>query len=293
MDLSSPFVSLAFGLVFFSTLFLIGIYVGSKQWNLRFESPSSPVPQAIQQLYPENGAPFFVGPVPWSRQGTAHIDRVTLQCRLKNCEPNGPAFRVTLPRLTTTEDAENWDPTQNSWHLSSQVDLRTGYPTLYPVATVLDIPQDTPSHVQYILDSHTGNESENVTGLKAMIQENNKPLDMGLTWSDPGAGPSGLNVTGDFAHSFVVVNQAKHTIFFAQRAVSATATRDRLVYWKLAPNSWTLFWPADRFWRSIQESKERYWNAATLPESVQNGNASAYIAETIMYDVLAAQAPIA
>ena len=166
-------------------------------------------------------------------------------------------------------------------YLSTQRDFRTNYPFTYPVATVAVISKT--SQVQYIVDADNG-----VDGLRPMILADNTVLNMGPTWNSNVQAPNvGLNITGNYAHSFVIQNQSNHNVYFASKALNKDSISENLKFWTLEPNSWTLMWPADVYW----PVGLRYWNATALPEVTYD--LAAYLAETVMYDVLAAKDPLA
>ena len=166
-------------------------------------------------------------------------------------------------------------------YLSTQRDFRTNYPFTYPVATVAVISKA--SQVQYIVDADNG-----VDGLRPMILEDNSVLNMGPTWdSRVQATNVGFNVTGNYAHSFVIQNQSARAVYFASKALNKDSVSEALKFWTLEPNSWTLMWPAGAYW----PIGTRYWNATALPDVTYD--LAAYLAETAMYDVLAAKEPLA
>ena len=102
---------------------------------------------------------------------------------------------------------------------------------------------------------------------------------------------NGRNVTGDYAHSFAIVNEADHDILFSKRAFDGPIAAGTYIdYWRLKPGTTTLMWPGQRYYASLPDGL-RTWNASPLPNVTKDF--AAFLAESIMYNYLAPLAPIA
>lgn len=279
MRLSDPFVSASFAALFFSALLCLSLASTGRRQPLNYSEPNSPLPSQIKALMPATGKPF-VGPVPWS------VSRKTLTCVLSSCT-SGSAYVASLPVLQYGETA-TWNDDLNTWHLSTQEHFRTGWPVQYPAATVLVVPANTPKHVKFLVDQRFSDNA--FIGLRPLILANNALLDMGPNWNSELAleAAQGRNLTGNFAHSFVLHNTSKHEVYFAKKHM--TDTERQSDWWACPAGSWTLFWPNDIYF-SLSSNAIK-WNAYRMPEATTNDFA-AYVAETMMFAYLAPQAPTA
>lgn len=261
--------------------------------------PNSTVPVALNGLFPAgkrstNGSmkaieAFGAPPqVPWANDSGLYVQRHAIKCRGPeyNCAAQGTkgqAYVVTLPRITSGSSV--WTTQPAAWYLSTIEHFQTGWHQEYPVATVLQVPSDTPSTVEYILeswDAPTG-------GIRPMINADDTPF------APSESSPTARNVTGDWAHSFVIVNNANHTIYVGSTTVSSAGSSEPLTYYALAPGAKALFWPRDRFWASAGQSGvpvATHWMAAQLPDEAPIELCAA-TAEYMMYNVLAPLAPLA
>ena len=268
MELTSPAVNFGLGATMLSAIFIFGLLLNNRHQS-RIYDPSVPLPQEVINVYPEliNGPTLKTWPlqdVPWNR-----LPRSTYVCKKQNCQSSNPAYVVQLP-------------IRNTAYLSTQ-DFATGYPTQYPVATVVEIinqpifdsglTTNKKSEALYIIDAKP---SQNVdSGIVPMIKANGQPLNVD--------GPV-LNVTGDFAHSFVVLNSTSTNVYMPTlRVVTGIDS-----YWRLAPGTYTLLWPAVRYFNSNSEPVGLHrWNASSLVLPLTGQfDLSASIAEIVMYDVL-------
>jgi hypothetical protein len=266
MDLSNPIISAGFAMTFFSCLFVLAVVFK------KFEGPSKQIPNSTldDSIVSLETTSRSVKEVPWTTQKRNGFTRV-LGTRKEL------AFVTELPKQF---DSARNGLSQNAWFLSTTTHFKTGYPTTYPNVTILHVPQDTPKHVKFLLDADNGYG----TGLKPMILQNNSPLNMSINEIVIGA----RNVTGDYAHSFVLINEASHTVFFATRAYDeedltseALSKNVRPTYWIIEPKDWILFWPANRYWASKSASEPRFWNASILPKKLQSLDHAASAAETM------------
>jgi hypothetical protein len=251
-------------LTIFAFVFTAGLAVGVAQKNTRFLDPNVPLPASINSLVPKTNN-VFIGPVPW----LTTLVRNDLTCKREKICDQDRAFVVTLPTIT-----------ENTWYLSTQSNFVTNYFVAYPIATVLIVPKDTPKTRKFIIDN-----TYNGFGIRPSIDQNNVIFPL----NEDG---DGRNVTGDFAHSFVLKNEAAHDILFARQAFDG-AIKDGtyLDYWTLSPGSITLFWPGERYWNSKESNIKRTWNASELPKNLSN-DVLAHIAESMMYTYLAPIAPL-
>ena len=271
MDLSFSLHSAAFLSVLFSTLTTIGIaLIGPSRPQKTFK-PAGVLPSLMSILLNTitKGGSLTTNSIPWTTQS-----RSRLVCKAgANCTPGGSAYSVTLPRLERPgSGVTEWDPIMNTWHISSQAYLRTGLPLVYPVATVVVVPKDTPKHVNFIVD----------TGIVPMVLADGSLLNMGSNWQTETSG-LGLDVTGNNASSFVVSNLSDHDIFFAKTQVLNSNSE----YWIISPSSKVLFWQEGPYWSVLPK---RNWLAYSLPNV--SDDIAAHIAETMMYDVLGQQNPV-
>jgi len=163
----------------------------------------------------------------------------------------------------------------NTWHLSTQADMRTGHPLVYPVSTVIVVPATAPKNVTYIVDN----------GIVPLVLANGSLLNMGQNWRSTESG-LGLDVTGNNASAFVVSNLADHDVFFA-KVPYAQMTADS-EYWIVPQSRKVLFWQNGPYW-SVDPT--RVWSASLLPKNTDDDFA-ACIAETMMYRVLGQENPI-
>lgn len=210
-----------------------------------------------------------IGPIPWFPHN-ARTHRHELRCIESNCVRGASAYVVALPDQNST------------LHLSTQAMLRTGYPSKYPVATVLVLGPS--SKVEFIMDIQNSQR----LGLRPTIVQDNSLRNMGLTWATQESHPTdGRNVTGNKVHSFVVSNESRLTVRWCIRALNEH-TRVIQDFVRLEPGTMTLFWPSgdfygnpDRSWRSRDISK-----LAAL-QGPNRYDHAASIAESLMYEILA------
>ncbi len=247
----------------FSVVFVLGLAFGSTKKDQRILEPSVALPTTIK-VRTLLTTSQYTEPVPW----LSTVIRSELTCkREKICDQN-KAYTVTLPNTH-----------ENTWYLKTADMFVTDYFTKYPFATVVIVPKG-PKDRRFIIDnSYIG------YGLVPSVNENN-------TLAFVNQKGEGLDVTGDFPHSFVIKNEADHDILFAREAFDGPIPAGLYIeYWTLKPGSMTLMWPAQRYWSSKLSGIKRFWNASALPSTTDNDFA-AYLAETMMYDFLAPQAPI-
>lgn len=300
MEFSDTLVTVGLGAAAFSALFVLGLVIGGRRAALDVEDPNVELPAVVTALVPVPGAKAVPGPIPWSRDG-GPITRESLVCRADSGSTCvGRAYVVRLPVLEDPDAPGAWSTYVNAWWLSTQRDLRTGWPLEYPVATVLIVPRDAPETARFIMDGANRDQPTDTgfDGLKPMIQADNTVLNMGSTWADPFAMPKGRNVTGDWPHSFVVFNASAHEVYFGRDAIDLNTVTEQSYglntsYWRLKPGSWTLLWPHNTYWASVAAGRPRRWNAGALPPSLHAEELAAKAAEVTMYDYLAPQAPVA
>ena len=265
-----PFVSLLVSCVLTVILFLAG-----PQSSIDSIDPNIELPDQIQEKINQMNAINLVGPIPWTT-----VSRESVVCKTSNanCSIHGPAYVVTLPA-----------PAQNTWYLSSVLNFRTGWPAVYPCATVVVVGPQIPKEAKYIIDLRV---AADPSGIVPMINSDNSVKNMSNTWTNVSG--QGHNVTGDFASSFVLINNSDHDVFFSKNSLEPsdiTTTNGPLItYWRIKKASRALLWPSTPYWHSINNSIGRSWNASTL--NLTNDNACAFIAETMMYNILAPLAPI-
>jgi hypothetical protein len=273
-----PIMSAVVGTIFFSAFFCASLAGTGRRRPSNHVEPNSVLPTIIDGLMPTAGSKPFIGPVPWN------VQRRQLTCQLPNCS-TGSAYVVDLPVLSDP-DASGWSKTINAWQLSTQEYMRTGWPFLYPVATVLNVPSDTPKNVMYLVDPHLSDNG--FQGLKPMITDTNGLLDMGPNWNSGLLieSPEGRNVTGNYAHSFVLHNMSDHDVYFTKQQLEGPGSVTQ--WWTCRSNSWTLFWPSRPYFSF--EIGPIAWNAYTMPSNTSNDFA-AYVAEILMYQYLAPQNP--
>lgn len=231
------------------------------------QRPDVALPTTVRSILPSPTQRPYIGPVPWLNESTA---RASIKCRRPLCSLR--AYSVTLPKLTEPDRPDAWSATNNTWHLTTVEQFQTGLPTEYPVATVLHVPADAPATAKFITDAD----------IRPAINQDDSLFNFGSN--------KGRNITGDFAHSFVLVNDAKHIVYFAKTAVGPN---DRPDYYAIEPGQWVLCWPAVRYWASVTSGAARPWNLTLLPTQAHVDDVAASLAETIMYDFLAPTAPLA
>jgi len=155
---------------------------------------------------------------------------------------------------------------------------------VYPTCTILIVPKDTPEHVKYIIDADDGTG----TGVLPMILQNGSPLNMSITDTFTGA----INITRDYPHSFVLLNESNHTIYFAKKAFVQEEAFDPLQdFWSIDPMQMVLFWPSNVYWASISVSQPRFWSAHEVPQNLQNFEHAASCAETMIRVLYLKNAP--
>jgi hypothetical protein len=143
--------------------------------------------------------------------------------------------------------------------------LRTGWPEIYPIATVIIVPADTPKYVESIVDLN----------IVPMLAENEQTINMGADWATNGIAP-GLDVTGNALPAFVIQNNADHDIFFCKVPLSEIVSSSE--YWTIPKGSKVVFWQTGSYW-PVQTS--RTWKAFLLPN--MSTDSAAYIAERFMW----------
>lgn len=250
---------------------------------------SANVPWAAEQK-PANSLrrADMTGPVPGQAQPQctvlAALGRPCLEAQVGQ---SLAAYALELPVLGNPSRPEEpgWYAYQTTYRLSTTRHFTTGWPTQYPAATVIGVPRDTPAHVKYLMDAE-GPEGD---GLRALMLQNGQPLNMNVD-QRLGLGSHGLNVTGDFAHAFVFVNQSDHDMFFLRDSVPLDGALAGSVYYRLKPESWTLFWPAVRYWTNAGSS--RRWWASSLEPALHDTYKASYIAEVMMFEYLRTIAPL-
>lgn len=281
MDLSNVFILVGFGLTFFSTMVITGLAVGSSRKKKFIFEPNVKLPESIQALI-VNGPKQTVGPVPWP----CSKSRTNFKCKTIECSTTKKIYDIKLYKLvdvaddgpdgpsgSATESSAPWSKYINAWYLGYSL-MSTGFISDYPVATVIEIPSDTPTNVKFVLDGGLLQD-----GLRPSIDSNGTLFD----------GPNGLNVTGDWPNSFVIVNNAGHTVYFGKQALDLQPNGP-IEYWAIGPNQQVLMWPQNKYWYSINNAITRYWNASLLPAD-SSVDFCAYLAENIMYNYLAPQSP--
>ena len=280
MDLSNVYISIGFTLSFFSAMITTGLAVGAPRKIKYVEKPSSPLPDEIKKLIIEPAKIVIgtskittkqtVGPIPW--QSTK--SRTTFKCRTVDCSQSKKIYDIELPRLLdpNAPSGAPWSTLINAWHLGHAL-FSTSYDSDYPWATVLEIPANTPQNVKFLIDQGYNN-----GGLRPSINANDSLFF-----------PNGINITGDYPNSFVIINNASHELYFSKLALDNDED-EPLQYWSIRPNSKLLMWPANTYWQSINNNIKRYWNASVLPNDI-SVDFAAFLAETIMFDYLAPKSP--
>jgi hypothetical protein len=181
------------------------------------------------------------------------------------CSNNSPGYILRLPIVS--DDTKTWSAVKTTWFITTQM-LATNWPT-YPLATVLEIPIDTPSHVKFIID---GSQDSDEIGLNFGLQSLQILLnDLNLQSSNKNDyfTKDTLNVTGKYPPTFVIKNLSDHDVFFTKNSLDKT-------YWTLQSQTTTLLYPPNEY---SQINKE--WNASPLPE-FQN-DFYAFSAESLMF----------
>jgi hypothetical protein len=203
-----------------------------------------------------------IGPIPWFAHN-ARTRRHELICREPHCLRGEKAYTVLLPEDSST------------LYLSTQAMLRTGHPDKYPVATVLVIGPN--SEVRYIVDMQNNERS----GIRPTILQDTSLRNMGHTWSTQESHPSdGRNVTGNKAHSFVLVNESPRQVLMCIKSLDGP-TAESQDFVRLESGTFTLFWPSGNFYGNAN----RTWKSMTL--STDSYDHAASIAESLMYEILA------
>lgn len=275
---TDPIMSAVLGTIFFSSMFCASLAITGKRTPFNHVEPNSKLPDMISGLMPVGTSKPFIGQVPWN------VQRRLLTCQLPNCS-TGSAYVVDLPQLSDPDSA-GWSSKVNAWQLSTQEHFRTGWPFLYPVATVLNVPSNAPESAMFLVDPHLSDNG--FKGLKPMITATNGLLDMGPNWASGLVieNPEGRNVTGNYAHTFVLHNMSNHDVYFTKEQLEGPGALTQ--WWTCKPSTWTLFWPSRAYFSF--DMGPIPWNAYTLPSNCSNDFA-AYVAETMMYQYLAPQNP--
>ena len=274
---------------FFSCAFALAYYFKQLErpnWTLPIafkKSIGSSLP-VFQALTSGTSGLLKVDQIPWTTK-----PRFQFPCTLTLCgSKSNSAFVVQLPPIVPP--GSPLEDSTNTYYLSTQQHFRTNYFNDYPVATVLEIPETTPKNVVFLLDAA----GPYGLGLRPLIQQDNQSLDMTSLWDYVGQTrldplPS-LNVTGDYPHTFVLVNKAGHSMYFGKQAFEVDEPMSANDYWKILPGAWVLLYPSQPYWASItSDGTKRYWNALTLPPNLQNHTDAAHIAEIQMYSILRPQ----
>jgi len=282
--------TLFFATIVFTTLFVCALCVRHT------EPPNYAVPLVT---FPAEGILSNLTKQSTTVAFNASLDRSSLHCKNQiTCYDKYHAFVAVLPKTAVPNSylskkdisKDPWDPVQNAWYLSTQLHFATGFPLLYPTASVLVVPEDTPSWMKFLIDYDDYNTNQSLNspvptyGLRPMIQNNNTLLNMEIsTMFVKGASPKNLNVTGDYPHSFVLVNLAKHPVYFAGAAFDIHfVPGPRENFWKINSNAWVLMWPAHLYHASMLDGVKRAWKCALIPQEFQNFNSAAAIAERTM-----------
>jgi hypothetical protein len=238
-------ISLGFGLVFFSCLFVVALASKGPSKATNVSEAKDELPSQIKALLPTTKATYLHG-VPWStsmrsliRNEMSHLDLITL---------NGP--KETL----------------GTWHMSTEADFLTTEPNTYPIKTVVVIPEKS--------------------DIVFMIDQDLRPLQInksGNAWTLNGK--TIKNVTGNYAHSFVIVNETDHTLFFGRQA------KEPQSYIRIDPGQYVLLWPSTTYYPNAGPVAPTEWNAKILPDVYKQKELSASVAESIMYSVLRVSNP--
>lgn len=251
----------------FSAMIVTGLAFGAPRKIKYLFVPNVELPTEIKNLI--SVGKQTIGPIAWPSSKT----RDAYKCREVACANTKRIFNIELPRLLEPNApvGSPWSTLMNAWHLNSAL-FATGYISDYPWATILEVPKDTPSNVKFLLDIGPN-------GIRPSINANNSLFD----------GPNGLNVTGDYAHSFVIINNALHDVYF-----NTVGHNERpegpIQYWTIRPNQRVLMWPANTYWHSINTGGPRHWNASLLASDLSI-DFMAYLTESLMYNYLAPQSP--
>lgn len=255
MDITSVLVNAGLACALFSSMYIV---YARNSLNRNVFAPDSPMPAVVTRTFPNDRKAYPSPFVPWSTK----VRRTAIACKSNACNSGSPGYNLMLSNSSDT------------MYLSTQRDFVTEWPTVYPVATIVTVPNGSP--IKFLIDVQ-GNQ----TGLRPLVVQGvvNSLLDM--TGSSSGSQGIGLNITGDWAHSFVVYNDSSHEVYF--KISEATASG----YWSLKPKSWTLMWPSSRFY---VEPTVHAWNASALPPMLQSNELAAQVAEIVMDD-LAKAAP--
>ena len=221
--------------------------------------PGSDIPAALAARV------STLGPIPWYARAF-RTRRHELICREPNCVRGTRAYVV---RATDTPVL----------YLSTQAMMRTGYPVEYPVATVLVVSGGSNKYLLDVADAQRG-------GLRPLILANNALRNMGQTWaSSEASATEGRNITGNYAHTFVISNETDNVLLFGTEAYDSSPSGSPTFH-RLVPGSKTLMWPDGPYYGR----SNRRWLAATLdPTLVYDQCAS--IAEALMYEILAPEHP--
>lgn len=296
----------AFAAILIVSMAILGLAVALRSGTLKdiFE-PSSDVavlPPLVRDTILDAEKGLFNEFPPWAARQKQRLARSAMDCaKLRGAHKclewpfNGStdpapvgsyALELGPTQSPASPDLAVWDPYQTAIPLSTTKQFTTGYPEQYPAATVIAVPKDTPGHVKFIVDAAAASND----GIKALILEDNVPLNMNV---DQRILPyTGLNVSGNFAHSFVLINQSDHDMFFFKDSVPLSDNGAvRGTYWRIRPNDWVLLWPSLKYWSNIDVS--RPWEAFRLPDTIKQPNLAAYIAEVTMYEYLMPKAPLA
>jgi len=274
LDLTNAFSSILFCTVLLCALVNLALYIGGPRIEPKFERPNSELPLSVQLEIEKNSKHKVVPSVPWL-VNNAHVNRHALKCKSAHCIKGSPGYILTLPVLSDPTRPEKTWSQNNTWHLTARF-MKTNL-VKYPLATVVVVPKETPKTVKFILDigSTTFNDMEQ--GIVPSVGPDNLPS------------PGSLDVTGNYAGSFVLHNESDHDVYFGKKAFQDTSdsgyTKDAQ-YWLIQASKRVLLWPGTTYWFNSQPKANRYWNAAELPDYIDNDILAASIAETIMFEYL-------
>jgi hypothetical protein len=278
MDLQSPVINFGLAASLLSAIFIFGVLLHAVRHSTIYE-PSVSLPRGVLEVFPELASASsssvrtlksYAVPAhpPWNK-----IARSSVQCLANDCL-QGVGYVAVLPL-------------QDTVYLTTQQHFLTGNPFTYPVATVLDLrPVLGTRGPFFIVDAQP---SENVIGgLLPLVQFDGTPLNMSTpNLTNLSGVRDGNNITGDFAHSFVVINSTGQDVYMPTSRV----TGEPAAYWHLAPGSNTLMWPATRYFdKNSTPVGLHSWNASALPTLTYEIYAS--VAEITMYTDLRPKAPL-
>lgn len=243
--------------VAFSVLFLLYLVWWNPVLAKTSWGPNVAVPETIENLYPSaEGTRAYVGAIPWRQGGESRgIERHTLRCRSSTCQgglEGSHAYVIEAPKDVT------------AWFPSTMRDFWTNLPSTYPVATVVVIPAD--SQIQFVTD-------DGFDGITPLLKSDGTALN------------NAINVTGNYAHPFVIINEKDEDVYFSVMSGEGSSE-----YWTLKPSTRTLLWPDEPYWPNLDGVRK--WNASTVQSALHDTlEHSAWVAETMMHRVLRVARP--